>query len=302
MKTKIVFYSLIALFLISCGSSKDGNNEIAYEPESDMSYLPASNDELFTNENTRIYTGDKKGKINDSENTEDGTDKIEKKIIKTANISFGVSDYKKSKPNINKIIAKHKGYIASESENNSSYSISNTIIIRVPAESFEKLLTDLEGEAEEFESKSINTSDVTEEYVDILSRLKNKKKVEAQYIELLKKARTIAEILEVNEHIRRLREEIEAKEGRLNYLKNQVGFSTITVYVHQDYNTVSYGFIHKIEKALGGGWEGFLGFIIGLLYIWPLLIIAAVIIFFVRKGIKKRRKRKAKQTPSPKIS
>lgn len=296
MKTKIVFYSLITLFLISCGSSKDENDKIAYEPESDMNYLPSSNDELFTNENTRTYTGDNKEKITDPENTKDGTDKIEKKIIKTANISFGVSEYKKSKPNINKIIAKHKGYVASESENNSSYSISNTIIIRVPAENFEKLLSDLEGEAEDFESKSINTSDVTEEFVDIMTRLENKKKVEAQYIELLKKARTIAEILEVNEHIRRLREEIEAKEGRLKYLKNQVGLSTITVYVHQDYSTVSYGFIHKVGGALGGGWEGFLGFVIGLLYIWPLLIIAAAVTYFVRKGIRKRRKRKAKQT------
>ncbi|MCD4792630.1 MAG: DUF4349 domain-containing protein [Bacteroidales bacterium] len=298
MKTKIIFYSLIAIFFISC--AKSGNDDLAYEPELDMDYfLPASSDKSTK---AQIYTGEETGEINDPGNTEDGTEKIEKKIIKTADISFGVSDYNKSKPNINKIIAKHKGYITSESENNSSYSISNTIIIRVPAENFEKLLTDLEGEAEDFESKNINTSDVTEEYIDILTRLENKKKVEAQYIELLKKARTIAEILEVNEHIRRLREEIEAKEGRLKYLKNQVGLSTVTVYVHQDYDTVSYGFMHKVGDALGGGWEGFLGFIIGLLYIWPLLIIIAVIVFFVRKGIRKRRKLKAEKQSVTKTS
>jgi hypothetical protein len=166
----------------------------------------------------------------------------------------------------------------------------------VPAENFTKLLNDLEGEAEQFESKSINTSDVTEEYIDILKRLDNKKKVEAQYIELLKKARTIAEILDVNEQIRVLREEIEAKEGRLNYLKNQVGLSTVTLYIHQEYSTISYGFFHKTGEALHGGWEGFLGFLIGLLYIWPLLIIAAFVYIFVRKRIKRRREKKLKNS------
>jgi hypothetical protein len=229
-----------------------------------------------------------------------GTDKttdIKKKIIKTANISFGVSDYKESRTNIDSIVVKHKAYIASENEYNSSYSINNTIVIRVPAENFELLLNELEGEADDFESKSINTSDVTEEYVDIMKRLENKKKVEAQYIELLKKARTIAEILEVNEHIRVLREEIEAKEGRLKYLQNQVGLSTITLNIHQDYSTVSYGFFHKLGEALEGGWEGILGFIIGLFYIWPLIIIAVVAYIFIRRRIKKRReKKKAEKT------
>lgn len=305
MNTKQLFYLTIGLLLIlfSCSSSdeaeySDADYALNEMIESELDFLPPSEQKYAREEMTKTYEPSDDDGIDDYEKKEgseenDETANIEKKIIKTAYISFGVSEYKESRMNIDSLIKKHKAYVSSENENNSSYSISNTIIIRVPAENFEKLLSDLEGEATEFESKSINTSDVTEEYVDILTRLENKKKVEAQYVELLKKARTIAEILEVNEHIRVLREEIEAKEGRLRYLKNQVGFSTITLYMHQDYDTVSYGFFHKIGDALSGGWDGFLTFIIGLIYIWPLILIGIGIWLLIRKAVRKRRKRKA---------
>jgi len=186
---------IIARFFFACNSPESSESEF-YSPESSINFIPSNND--FSSKEKKIYSNDETDDITTNENTKNNTQNITKKIIKTASINFGVSDYKKSKENISKIISKHKGYVSSENESNTSYSISNTIIIRVPAENFETLLSDLEGEAKDFESKSINTNDVTEEFVDITTRLKNKKKVEAQYIELLKKAKTIAEILEVN--------------------------------------------------------------------------------------------------------
>jgi galactokinase/mevalonate kinase-like predicted kinase len=173
-------------------------------------------------------------------------------------------------------------------------SIGNTIVVRIPAQNFDSVINTLEGEAEKFESKTINTDDVTEEFIDIQKRLENKKKVEEQYLEYLKQAHTIPDILEVNEHIRVIREEIDAKEGRLKYLSNQVGFSTITLYIHQDFNTVSYGFFHKVGEALGGGWDGFLMFIVGLIYLWPLLLLITVLILIIRRIIKKRKTKSAK--------
>jgi hypothetical protein len=302
MKTKPFFFLIAFLlpFFFSCSDSL--NFEGGKESETEMNSMPYSADKdliTITDETSSIPPPPPPYGVKNNITEGSGVDEtitIEKQIIKTADIRFGVSDYKKSKTAIDTIVSKHKGYIASENESNSDYSISNTIVIRVPAENFSKLMADLEGEAEQFESKNINTSDVTEEYIDILKRLDNKKKVEAQYIELLKKAHTISEILQVNEQIRVLREEIEAKEGRLNYLKSQVGFSTITLYMHQDYSTVSYGFFQKIGEALNAGWQGILAFVIGLLYLWPLWIIVAVVIVFVRRGIKKRRAKKLSET------
>jgi hypothetical protein len=297
MKTKSFFilFMLGLLFVFSCGKTEDKLKETISKEE--LAFTTSSGEKSAVNDQKDTIFLSPGSNIIENEGAEDLIN-IEKQIIKTANISFGVKDYKSSKVKIDTIISKNKGYVSSENEVNSSYNISNTIVIRVPAENFSKLLADLEGEADQFESKSINTSDVTEEYIDIVKRLENKKKVEAQYIELLKKAYTISEILQVNEQIRILREEIEAKEGRLNYLKNQVGLSTITLYMHQDYSTVSYGFFHKIGEALQGGWQGFLGFLIALIYIWPLLLIGVGLFIFFRRRIKKRR---AKKMQAPQV-
>ncbi len=282
MKKYLIQFSMIIFILASCGKTEQN-----FAPGSEPDY----------SEKTAVGEGSEKKDyspppINETNSTsETGEDPvIEKKIIKTAEVSFGVSDYKKTKSRIEKIIKKYKGFVLQENESNNSYSIGNSIVIRVPFQNFDSLLNSLEGEADKFESKTINLNDVTEEFIDIEKRLENKRKVEAQYLEILKKAYTITDILEVNEHIRVIREEIEAKEGRLKYLSNQVGLSTITLYIHQDYDTVSYGFFHKIGEALGGGWNGFLAFLVGIIYLWPLLLIGFALFFILRSSIRRRKK------------
>jgi hypothetical protein len=285
MKKHLIIVSIILFFLVSCGSKSEQNFSPGNEPE--YSEKTAVGDGSEKNDYSPPPIQDK---ITATETTEETV--VEKKIIKTADIKFGVSDYKKTKSKIESIVKKYKGFISQENESNNSYSIGNSITIRVPFQNFDSIVNALEGEADKFESKSINLNDVTEEFIDIEKRLENKRKVEAQYLEILKKAYTIHDILEVNEHIRVIREEIEAKEGRLKYLSNQVGLSTVTLYIHQDFDTVSYGFFHKIGEALSGGWNGFLGFIVGLIYVWPLILIGFIIFLLVRRGIRKRRENK----------
>jgi len=288
MRNAIILLNFLIILLASC-SQKEYSSENTREYTTNA-VLPESGAVQATAVIEEMENVEKKTAINDSDGKEK-TQEIEKQIIKTANLSFGVSDYKKSKISILAIISKNKAYVSSEDESNSSSRISNTIVVRVPKENFDSLLNALEGQAGTFESKSVNTVDVTEEFVDIISRLKNKKQTEEQYLEILKKAKTISEILEVNEHIRVVREEIEAKEGRLKYLQNQVGFSTVTLYVHQDFDTVTFGFGYKISEALENGWEGLLIFFVGLVTIWPLFLILGVIFIIIRKLIRRAKKR-----------
>jgi hypothetical protein len=216
----------------------------------------------------------------------------ERKIIKTANLNIGVNDYYEAKEKVEEIIQSFIAYISQENERNSSNSIRNTLTIRVEQEKFDGLLQALEAEADKVESKTTNANDVTEEFIDMESRLENKKKVEEQYRTLLERADTIEDILRVNEHLRRLREEIEATEGRLKYLSDQSAMSTITLYMHQDYDKISYGFLYKVKNAFSGGWEGLLGFIIAFLYIWPIWGTALIILGIIKVTQKKKHHRK----------
>lgn len=117
------------------------------------------------------------------------------------------------------------------------------------------------------------------------ARLKAKKELEGRYLELLKKANKISEILEIEKELVLIREEIESKQGQLNYLQNRVSMSTLEITFYKQTTetgvTVSYG--SKMWNSIKGGVSWMPGFFLGLLYIWPLLLIAALVFYYIRK-------------------
>ena len=145
--------------------------------------------------------------------------------------------------------------------------------------------------------KRINSKDVTEEFVDIQSRLNTKKEVRDKYVELLRnKAKTVEEVLKAEEAIRHLQEEIEAREGRLRYLSNQTSLSTINLNLYQkvEYQKVEkpyeFTFFKKLKKGFVNGWEIVVGFILLMVNFWPLLLLGGFLYYkksFIFKRFKK---------------
>ena len=136
--------------------------------------------------------------------------------------------------------------------------------------------------------------DVSAEFVDITARLKTKKEVEKRYIDLLQKAVKVTDILEVEEQLRVIREEIEAKEGQLKLLNDQVADSTVNLNFHQNFEYTPQdepGFFGRMGHAFGNGWKGFLSFLIGLAYVWPLWLILGLTTYFLAKFIKRKMKK-----------
>lgn len=229
-------------------------------------------------------------------------DVIKPKIIQNAEVGFKVENYNKSRSNILEIVKKHKAYISSENQKSDAYSTSNLVIIRVNSSEFDALIDDLLNEAVYVDYKRVNSEDVTEEFVDINARLKSKKDAMLQYEAVLKKSSTISDILYVQQYIRTLQEEIESLEGRLRYLNNKVELSTITLSFYEQGKILpsqKESFGYKLREALSWGWHGFLSFLIGVVYLWPLWMILGVSLFlvfyFIKKGRKKRAARKAQQ-------
>jgi hypothetical protein len=221
--------------------------------------------------------------------------KVPEKIKRTADINISVDDYKKARAAIEKIVRSGHAYIGSENEQNSTYSLSNTMVIRVVNKEFDSMVNSVSGIASHVNSKNIYTEDVTAEFIDITSRLKTKREVEKRYQEILSKASKVTDILEVEERIRVIQEEIEAKEGQLKYLNDQVNYSTINLSFHQDFEyqpEEEPGFLGRLGHAFGNGWKGFLAFLIGIVYIWPLWLILGVVAYFLVRFIKKQLKKK----------
>lgn len=220
-----------------------------------------------------------------------------RQIIRNAQLNMQVRDVKQAYQKIQYLTDNNEGFISNMNMSNTTYEISNSITIRVPNYNLDSLLAKLENEATFIRTSSIHSKDVSEEFVDISSRLKTKKEVRERYLNILRnKAKTVKEVLLAEEQIRVLTEEIEAKEGRLRYLKDKVGLSTLSLHIYQKVEYKSepevyeITFLTEMKEAFLNGWEIILAIILTFINIWPVVLILGLI-FGLRKRIFQKFKR-----------
>ena len=219
----------------------------------------------------------------------DEIETIERKIIKKGQIRFKTADVNKTNSLITQTVKELNGYITMENAYDYSDRLEHRLIIRVPAEKFDMLFKNISESVEKFDSKHVDVLDVTEEYIDIDARIKTKKALQNKYIELLKRATKVEEILNIEKEIGNLQEEIESVEGRMKYLQDNIAFSTLNVTYYQK-TTSSFGFASKFVEGIKEGWSVFLWVIVGLSYLWVFLLVAVVSIYFIRLLKKKKKK------------
>jgi len=210
----------------------------------------------------------------------------ERKLIKNGSISFETIDIEKTRAEIEKLYHEFDGYIASENHYNTADRLRQEQEIRIPSKNFDSFVQKLEKLGFKVDDKTITTQDVTEEFIDVEARLKTKKELEARYLALLKFAKNVKDMLSIEHEIESVRSEIESMEGRLNFIKNQVAFSTIRI-SYYELTGVDFGFASKFVYALRNGWDNLLAFFISLINIWPFLLFGSALIY----GLAKYRKR-----------
>ncbi|MCB2196369.1 MAG: DUF4349 domain-containing protein [Bacteroidetes bacterium] len=219
----------------------------------------------------------------------------DKKIIKDARVGLKVENYDSYRLTLDSAINSLNGYISNDNLDKNDFNIQCNLSIRMQAENFEKFLRYLENGDAKLLYKNVSARDVTEEFIDIEARLKTKKEVEKRYIQLLSRAHSIKDILAIEEKLRVIREEIEAKEGRLKYLRNQVAYSTIYLQITQEleykYKPVKEkSFFQRLWKSIDKGWKGFIVFLLFLFRIWPVILIGLAIFYYIRRIRRKKRK------------
>ncbi len=270
---------LAALLLISCNQKQSGNVADATMEEETMLVERRS-----YNESTPPIDAIEKQEV------------IKKKIIKDGRMGLRVSDLENTKARVDTIIQLHGGYYASERLTNSDWETSYHLNIRIPSEHFARFISDIETGDGEILHKEIDARDVTDQFIDLETRLENKRNYLKRYNDLLVKANSIKEILEIEEKIRALEEDIESATGRLKYLSDQVDYSTLDLTISAQKN-FKYNpdkrdkFAERLKQALSKGWFGLVDFFLFLIHIWPFWMIAALILYLWRK-YKMKRKRK----------
>ena len=216
------------------------------------------------------------------------------KLIKTANYRFEVKDVHKSIDAIEVAIRKYNAFISSSDLRLDNPVLESKMTIRVQNEYFQVLLKEIDKEAQFVNFRDIKTEDVSKQFVDLESRLSSKREVEQRYMEILRKrAGTIEDLLKAEKQIGDLHEEIEATVSRINYLKDEVRYSTVNLEIYQkveqiiaDNNTSTF---NDMQQALASGWDGLIAVVTAILYLWPMIILAAVGSILYRLSKKRQR-------------
>lgn len=219
---------------------------------------------------------------------------IERRIIKEGNLSFTTADVQKTRKAIATAVEEYKGYVSNEQVSDLSGSPQYRMSVRIPAASFEAFLENISGTATHIESKNIRALDVTEEFIDLEARIKTKLELEARYKQLLSRANSVTDVLEVEREIGNLRTEIESIQGRLKFLGSRTAYSTLDITFYEQ--TMSGGgknFGYQFGQAFRNGWEHILSIFIGVTELWALILLG-VGVFFMIRFVRRRRSNKAK--------
>ncbi|PWH83951.1 DUF4349 domain-containing protein [Algibacter marinivivus] len=267
---KLLSYILILMLPLMCSSPKDENYDSEAYEDSEIVYEETS---LLS---SKVYS------------PETST----QKIIKTSYLKFETDDLDKTYLQIKKAIQDNKGFIKDDNSNKSYNTITRHIIVRIPTNNFQNTLDAVSKNVDYFDTKRISAKDVTEEFIDLEARLKAKLTLEKRYLELLSKAKNVKEMLEIERELSNIREEIEAKQGRLKYLQNKVSLSTLDIefYKLTSEAPVTKSYSTKMWNAIKAGFNGISIFFLGLLHIWPFIIILFIGGYFIKKWIKKSKK------------
>jgi hypothetical protein len=223
------------------------------------------------------------------------------KIIKNGSMKFEVTELELAKSKVDTILKTCNGYYENEQFNSYGNRISYSLQLRIPNSKFDSLIAVIEAGVGELNSKNINAKDVTEEYVDLNIRLENNLAYLNQYKEILKKAKSVKEILEVQEKIRRIEEEINSKKGRLKYLDDKVKYSTLHLELTELIKSEISNrpkFTTRLTNAFNNGFHSFLSFVIGLISLWPFLIVILVLILGRKPILNKLNFRKRNTPPN----
>lgn len=163
----------------------------------------------------------------------DSAGAFDRKILYKANIVMEVGHYGDAVSDIKNKALLAGGYIVQFSENRTTYEQSGTLTVKVPSNGFTGFIAALEQMKPKTIQQSIQGQDVTEEFVDLTSRLKAKQVVESRLLDFLGKSAKTEELISFSNELGKVQEEIEKIKGRMTYLEQNVAFSTVEIRIYQ---------------------------------------------------------------------
>lgn len=220
---------------------------------------------------------------------------VSRKIIRNAQVRIRVADFRASGRAIEGAVRQTGGQVVSSNETKTDNTIENALVVRVPPARLDTFLNLVLKEAIYQDTKTITADDVTRRYVDIEARIRSKRAVEETYLNLLKRARDVEEILKIEEQLSNIREEREVQEAELRQLKDEVALSTVNLTYYEETKSAlrpQEPILTQIGNNLSDGFQLMSRVLVGLFYLLPLGLVIGGVVWLITRW---RRNRKNKQ-------
>jgi hypothetical protein len=158
------------------------------------------------------------------------------RVIQTASLTVSVArgHFDETVDEARSIAARFGGFVVSSAASQGSEQrlVRGTLVVRVPARSYADAVRSIAGLGR-VEARDESGQDVSQEFVDLESRVRHLRAVETQLLELLQRANTVAAALAVQSQLNQVQLELEQARGRLQYLEDQVSYATISLALHE---------------------------------------------------------------------
>lgn len=224
----------------------------------------------------------------------------DRKIVRNADLTIEADSPEESQKSVASI-AESKGGFVVESQQSSSDKTGATrdivtMTVRVPAAKFAETVDEIRKTGKRVIIETIKGDDVTEEFIDVEARLRAQKATEQQFMDIMKRANSVEDALNVQRQLGEVRSEIEKIEGRKRFLENQTSLSTIKVRLQTRaaFTASSTGFFDRLGESFSTGLDFALSFVLALVTVFvsimPFLILIAVPAFFVIRYVRKGRR------------
>ena len=165
---------------------------------------------------------------------------VERLVIQNANLALVVDDPDAAKAAIAQMAEEMGGYVVNariyqDTAESGVTIVRAEILVRIPAEQLEDALGDIRGLSDQPPlSESLDSQDVTRDYIDLQSRLRNEEAAEAQLTNIMKQATATEDVLRVYEQLIQVRQRIEVLKGQIQYYEQSAALSAVQVSLMPD--------------------------------------------------------------------
>jgi hypothetical protein len=210
------------------------------------------------------------------------------RIVRTATVDLEVGKGRLD-DTINRatdVVTRAKGiYVGSSTALPAGEPASGQVSFRVPVDAFEPVLRELKALGT-YRGEQSSTKDVTNQYIDLNGQLAAWRAQERVYLRLLDRARSVADVIAVQNQLQQVQSNIERLQGQLNHLEDQSSFSTIVLQLTEPGAAGPAEPAGRLARAWATAVNGLgvmaAAVLVGVVWLTPLVVVAGLVLFGLR--------------------